>query len=182
MNQQLTDEQETLTGPRPGSASTVVWVVGCFVLAGLVAGLVWWKIIDPPYFVRTSQGAVMDQVQLGRRVQADGWFMVLGVVGGLLGALVLVRRFERAPLLTLLLGCLASVGGGLLALGLGTTLGHSDVTSLARTAKTGAHIPDSLGVISHLVLVAWPIGFLVGAVAILWGTRPRHHDSYRDDS
>lgn len=182
MSHPVSSPPSVRTEPAADPVRDVAWVVGYFVLAGLVAGLVWWKIVDPPYFVRTTQGAAMDEAQLGRRVQADGWFMTLGALAGLFGALVLARRFGKTPLLTLLLGTVASLGGGLLALKLGTTLGHSDVKALARSAKVGAHIPDSLGLISHMVLAAWSIGFLIGAVAILWGTRSRHRDAQDVDA
>lgn len=166
-------EESVPATPAPGVVGDIAWILGYFVVAGVVAGLLWWKVIDPPYFVRNSQGAVMDQAQLSRRVQADGWFATIGVVAGLVGGVVLTRWRDRLPLLTVLLGFVASLAGGLLALKLGTTLGHNDVSSLVKAAKPGAHVTDSLRVISKMVLAAWPVGFLVGSVAVLWGTKGR---------
>jgi hypothetical protein len=47
---------------------------------------------------------------------------------------------------------------------------------LAKAAKVGAQVPDSLDVISHLVLASWPLGFLIPSLVLLWGTKPRRHD------
>ncbi|RLV48978.1 hypothetical protein D9V37_10335 [Nocardioides mangrovicus] len=148
----------------------LAWVVGTLLVLGVVAGLVWWRVADPPYYVRTSQGAVMDQAQLARRVHADGTFMVLGAVAGLLAGLGLTRTRREEPLLTLLLGVVAAVGAGFVALWLGRTLGHVDVRSAVRAAKVGAHVTDTLGVITPAVVLMWPIGYLIAAVGLLWGT------------
>lgn len=154
----------------------VAWVLGCYVAAGIVGGLVWWLVVEPPYFVRTAQGAVMDQMQLGRRVRADGWFMVVGASAGVLGGLLLTWFRDRAPVLVLLVGTLAALLAGCLALSLGTVLGHSDVTGIAESARVGTRIPDSLTLISPLVLITWPLGYLIGAVSVLWGLRARQAD------
>ena len=165
--------QEQETPPprrRGGGLADVVWVLGYFAVAGVVAGVVWWKVVTPAYFVRTSNNAVMVQGELSQRVQADGWFVVIGFLAALLGGLVLTAWRGRSPLLVLLVGYAASVGAGILALRIGIRLGHQDVAALARVAKVGAHVPDSLGVISHLVVIAWPLGFLVSSLVVLWGT------------
>jgi hypothetical protein len=172
--------QEQQTPPprrRRGSGlADLVWVLCYFAVAGVLAGLVWWQVVTPAYFVRTSDNAVMLQAELAQRVQADGWFVVIGFVAALLGGVLLTAWRARSPMLVMLAGYAASLGAGILALEVGTRLGHHDVAALARTAKVGAHVPDSLGVISHLVVIAWPIGFLVSSLVILWGTSPRSRD------
>jgi hypothetical protein len=156
------------------AARDVGWVLGYFVVAGLVAAVLWWQIVEPPYFIRTRTGGVMEQAQLSRRVQADGWFLTIGGAAGLLGGVLLTLWRARRPLLVVLVGFVASLGGGVIALELGKLLGHRDVQALLKAAKVGVHIPDKLDVISPMVLAAWPTGFLVGCVAILWGTSGRH--------
>lgn len=167
------------SAPRPvgaGPVRDVAWVVGYFVLAGVIAGLVWWQVVTPPYFVRTAQGGVMEQAQLGRRIQADGWFVTIGAVAGLVGGVVLTRWRVVLPLLTVLVGFVSSLAAGALALEIGRRLGHRDVTALLKSAKVGGHVTDKLDVISTMVVAAWPIGFLIGAVAILLGTKSRQPD------
>lgn len=166
---------------RSGLIQDIGWILGYFLAAGFVAGLVWWQVVDPPYFMRTSQGGVMDQAQLSHRVRADGWFMAIGGVAGLLGGIGLTRWRDGRPVLVLLVGVVASVAAGGLALELGRLLGHRDVSALLKSATVGAHISDKLDVISPMVLAAWSMGFLVGSVAILLGTRGRHLDVQGSD-
>jgi hypothetical protein len=155
-------------------AKDVGWILGYFVVAGVVAAVVWWQVVDPPFFIRTRTGGVMEQAQLSRRVQADGWFLTIGVTAGLLGGVLLTLWRATRPLLVVLVGFVASLGGGVIALQLGKLLGHRDVQALLKAAKVGAHIHDKLDVISPMVLAAWPTGFLIGCVVILWGTTGRH--------
>ena len=154
-----------------GALADIAWVLGYFAVAGAVAGLVWWKVATPAYFTRTSDNAVMLQGELGQRVQGDGWFVVVGLVLALLGGVVLTRWRNRHPLLVVVVGYAASLAGGLLALALGRTLGHQDVAALAKSTAVGSRFPDSLDVISTLVVVAWPIGFLIGSMVVIWGTK-----------
>lgn len=156
-----------------GWRADVAWVLGYFLLVGLVAGVVWWLVVSPAYYIRTSGNAVMLQGQLGVRVNADGWFVTIGLVAGALGGLALTRWRERDPLLTLLTGFVASIAGGVVALRLGEALGKRDVPALVKAAKVQGHVPDSLHVISSWVVIAWPVGFLLLSVLLLLGTRPR---------
>jgi len=165
-------QQEAAPARRTGGAlADLVWVVAYFAVAGVVAGFVWWKVATPAYYTRTSDNAVMLQSQLGQRVQGDGWFVVVGLVVALVGGVVLTRWRSGHPLLVVLAGYAASLAGGILALMLGRMLGHQDLAALAKSTAPGGRFPDSLDVISPLVVLAWPIGFLIGSVIVIWGTR-----------
>jgi hypothetical protein len=59
---------------------------------------------------------------------------------------------------------------------LGRMLGHQDLAALAKRTAPGGRFPDSLDVISPLVVLAWPIGFLIGSVIVIWGTRAASRD------
>jgi LPXTG-motif cell wall-anchored protein len=170
-------QQQETTGARrsAGALADLAWVLGYFAVAGAVAGFVWWKLATPAYYTRTGDNAVMLQSELGQRVQGDGWFVVVGLVAALLGGVVLTR-WRRHPLLVVLVGYAASLAGGILALALGRMLGHQDVAALAKTAAVGSRFPDSLDVISPLVVVAWPIGFLIGSVVVIWGSKAATRD------
>ncbi|GGF58280.1 hypothetical protein GCM10011519_35170 [Marmoricola endophyticus] len=145
-----------------------------FVVLGLVAGVVWQWVATAPTVLRTEDNAVMDQAQLGVKVSADGWFAVVGVVGGLVAGFGLLRP-RRDPLLVVVLGIVASVGAAYLALWLGGALAHVPRSEI-RAARPGTTLTTSLTLISHAVVLAWPLGFLVAATASLWGaekqTRP----------
>ncbi len=154
-----------------GVLADLAWVLGLFAVAGAAAGVAWWKLAKPALYTRTSDNAVMFQGELGNRVQSDGWFVVIGLVAGILVGVVLIQWRRGHPLLVVLVGYAASLGAAALAMWLGRMLGHQDVAALLRKAAVGDHIPDSLNVISRLVVVAWPIGFLIGSVVMIWGTK-----------
>jgi len=170
-------QQEAAPARRTGGGlADLAWVVAYFAVAGVLAGFVWWKVATPAYYMRTSDNAVMLQSQLGQRVQADGWFVVVGLVVALVGGVVLTRWRSGHPLLVVLAGYAASLAAGVLALMLGRMLGHQDLAALAKSTAPGGRFPDSLDVISPLVVLAWPIGFLIGSVIVIWGTRAASRD------
>ena len=170
-------QQEAAPPRRTGGAlADLAWVLVYFAVAGVLAGFVWWKVATPAYYTRTSDNAVMLQSQLGQRVQGDGWFVVVGLVVALVGGVVLTRWRSGHPLLVVLAGYAASLAAGILALMLGRMLGHQDLAALAKSTAPGGRFPDSLDVISPLVVLAWPIGFLIGSVIVIWGTRAASRD------
>ena len=170
-------QQEAAPARRTGGAlADLAWVLVYFAVAGVLAGFVWWKVATPAYYTRTSDNAVMLQSQLGQRVQGDGWFVVVGLVVALVGGVVLTRWRSGHPLLVVLAGYAASLAAGILALMLGRMLGHQDLAALAKSTAPGGRFPDSLDVISPLVVLAWPIGFLIGSVIVIWGTRAASRD------
>lgn len=159
-----------------GALADLAWVVAYFAVAGVLAAFVWWKVATPAYYTRTSNNAVMLQGELGQRVQADGWFVVVGLVVALVGGVVLTRWRNGHAMLVVLAGYALSLAGGILALVLGRMLGHQDVAALAKSTAPGARFPDSLDVISPIVVLAWPIGFLIGSVIVTWGTKAASRD------
>ena len=170
-------QEEAAPARRTGGAlADLAWVLVYFAVAGVLAGFVWWKVATPAYYTRTSDNAVMLQSQLGQRVQGDGWFVVVGLVVALVGGVVLTRWRSGHPLLVVLAGYAASLAAGILALMLGRMLGHQDLAALAKSTAPGGRFPDSLDVISPLVVLAWPIGFLIGSVIVIWGTRAASRD------
>ncbi len=106
------EQQEAATAHRSGGAlADLGWVLGYFAVAGAVAGVVWWQVASPAYYTRTSDNAIMLQVELGQRVQGDGWFVVIGLVAALIGGVVLTHWRNRHLLLVVLAGYVASLAG-----------------------------------------------------------------------
>ncbi len=57
----------------------LVW----FVVAGIVAAVAWWRLVDLPQATREGGSVVIQADQLGKQVNIDGWFFVIALVGGL---------------------------------------------------------------------------------------------------
>lgn len=148
---------------------TELAVVGLwFVVAGLVAGLVWWRITPLAEFTRTSNGLRMGEEQLGVQVSSDGWFAVIAMVGGALSGLLLAAWRRRDSVVTvLLLPIGAGIATGLMVL-LGDLLGPADPRSVSTASlAVGDKVPLQLHVHAHGVLLIWPLAALLGAFVVL---------------
>ena len=73
---------QRMSGRRDGVLADVVVVLGCFAVAGLVAGLLWPQLVSPVEVVRTEAGLTTAEVALSERFDNDAWFMVLAVALG----------------------------------------------------------------------------------------------------
>src|SRR5690348_3321630 len=64
-------------------------VLAWFGVAAVIGALVWWQVTPLAEYTRTSDNALMDEQQLSKQFGTDGWFWVIGSVGGLVSGLVL---------------------------------------------------------------------------------------------
>lgn len=113
------------TAARPDLAQSLV-AVAVIVGAGLVWGLLWWR-LAPTAATVVQDGGVYLQGHQELMAAQDGWFAVLGAATGALLAVVwpiVVRQRQVAALLVGLAGCVAA---GLIAWGLGVWLGPSSL-------------------------------------------------------
>ena len=159
---------------RHPSASTAVRrdvtvVVGWFVLLGVVSGVLWWLLVSPAEFTKLPSGGSMGEVDLGRRFNADGWYVVVAGVLGLVSGLGLSWWRSRDPLLTSLLLLVGSVAAAALMTVTGHLLGPGPTRAALAAAKVGARIPERLDVDTFVVYLSWPIAVLLGALVVLLG-------------
>lgn len=152
--------------PLRDAVVVLVW----FVVAAVVAAVIWWQVTPLPVYTRTKQGAVMDQVQLGGQVAVDGWYFLLAVGLGLVSGVVLTAWRRRDAVATVVLVALGAVAAAWIAIVLGRWLGPPDPHGLMNHLAVGAHAPVQLQLTSHGEWLVWPMAALLGAVAVLWGT------------
>lgn len=159
--------------PRPaGAGRDVLVVLGSLLVLGVLAGMLWWLLVDPAQFTKTAQGGAMSENELGKRFDADAWFAVIGLAAGVVAGLVLSAWRSRDPLLVsglLLVGSLLAAGAMLLV---GRLLGPGDTGAALRAAKVGAKVPETLGLDTWLAVLGWPIGVLMGTLFVLLGRAP----------
>ncbi len=151
-------------------------VVGSLALLGVVCGLLWWLAVNPAEFTELKGGGAMGEVQLGKRFNADGWYVVLALVPGFLAGLALSWWRSRDPLLTsglLLVGAVAAAA--VMAL-VGHLVGPPNPDAVLAGGKIGAHAPVQLAVTAWSAYLAWPIGVLAGALLVLWSQPGPQHD------
>jgi len=145
-------------------------VVGWFVVLGLLAAVLWWQVTPLAEFTRTASNAAMDEEQLGRQVAADGWYLTIAAVGGLVSGITLLSLRRRDPVAMVLLVTAGSLLAGWLMLRVGHWLGPADPTAALRHARVGAQVPVPLTIQAHGVFWLWPVTTLLGAAGVIWGT------------
>jgi hypothetical protein len=161
----------------------VVVVLGWFLVLGVLAAVLWWQVTPLAEFTRTTSNAQMDEEQLGRQVAADGWYLTIAAVGGLVSGITLLSLRRRDPVATVLLVAAGSLLAGWLMLRVGHWLGPSDPAAALRHARVGAKVPVPLAVQAHGVFWVWPVATLLGAVGVIWGTdEPRPPRPSGDES
>jgi hypothetical protein len=146
------------------------FVLAWFVVLAVVAAVVWWQVTPLAEYTRTADNAQMDEQQLGRQVAADGWYVVIAAVGGLLSGVLLLSLRRRDPVATVVLVVLGSLLGGWLMLRIGLWLGPADPKSVLPHVPVGTKVPLQLEPKAIGVLYVWPIMALVGAIGVIWGT------------
>ena len=172
----MPDRVRRLTDWRAFGADAVA-ILGWFVVAGLVGGVLWWQLTPLAEWTRTTGNAEMPEVELRRMVAIDGWFMLVAALGGLVSGLVLAVWRKRDPISTVLL---IVVGAGLASASMAVTghlLGPGDLKEALSSAATGAKVPVELRPASHGTYLVWPVTALFGALLVLWGTTPSRKDA-----
>jgi hypothetical protein len=157
----------------------VLVVLAAFVVAAIVVGVAWPMVVDPVVVERTEDGLLTDEVALGDRFDAVGWYALLsGGAGLLLGAiLVSIRRaHEVMTLLAVLVGACAA---SWLAAGIGTWLGPDDPNQVLADAEIGATAPERVVLTAEVAYLVWPISAVIGSAVVLW-SQPGRRDE-RDD-
>jgi hypothetical protein len=152
----------------------VAVVLAWFVVAALLGALLWWQITPLAEYTRTATNAEMGEDQLGRQVSADGWFFVIGGVGGLLSGVALSLLRRRDPVATVVLVTLGGLLATWLMLRVGLWLGPANPKDVLTHVPVGHKVPLQLETSADGVLFTWPLGALLGAIAVLWGSDERH--------
>ena len=159
---------------RPGLRHPLVrdagFVLAWFLVLAVVAAVVWWQLTPLAEYTRTADNAQMDEQELGRQVAADGWYVVIAAVGGMLSGIMLLSLRRRDPVATVVLVVLGSLLCAWVMLRVGQWLGPADPKSVLRHAAVGSKVPLQLKPKATGVVYVWPIMALVGAIGVIWGT------------
>jgi hypothetical protein len=159
---------------RTPSASTAVGrdvatVLGILLALGILGGVVWWLVVSPAEYTKAASGASMGELDLGKQFAADGYYVVVAALAGLLAGIALTWWRSRDPVLTTVL---LLVGSALAAAAMAVTghlLGPSGTSAALAAAKIGDKVPVPLKVDAFVVYLTWPVAVLVGAGVVLFG-------------
>jgi hypothetical protein len=149
------------------AARDAVAIVGTYLVLGAVAALLWWLFVDPAVFTRSQDGGVtMGEMQLAEQFNADGWYVVIAGVLGMVSGAVLTWWRSRDFLLTVALLTVGSGFAASLMAWLGGVLGPTEPSLVE--AATGTRLPAPLEVASPVCYLVWPIAALIGSLLVLW--------------
>ncbi|CAN5472212.1 hypothetical protein BH10ACT10_BH10ACT10_09020 [soil metagenome] len=148
-------------------------VLGGMLLLGMVCGVLWWLLVDPAAFTKLRDGGVMQEEDLSKQFSADGVYVVIAAVSGLVSGLLLIWWRTHDVLLTSVLLVLGTAVAAAARERTGHRLGPADPGAALAAAKVGARVPERLDVDAFTVYLAWPVSALVGALVVLLNVTPR---------
>jgi hypothetical protein len=157
---------------RDGLASLSV-VLAWFGVAAVIGAVIWWQVTPLAEFTRTKDNATMDEQQLSKQFGTDGWFWVIGSIGGLVSGVLLILLRRRNPILMVLLVAAGGAFATFVMLEVGLMLGPSNPGSVLASTPVGAKVPLQLEPTAHGVWFSWPIAALLGGIVALWITEAR---------
>ena len=134
---------------------------------GIPAGYIWALLAPRALAQVVSRGAAsVVNPETTAFIAADAWFVLIAAVGGLLtgiaGYLLLVRRWGAPAALGLILGGLAAAA---LMLWIGDNYGHAAFQHRLLTDRPGTYLHAALSLGSKGALVFWPM--LVALVIVI---------------
>ena len=131
------------------------------VLAGLIAGLVWKLVTDPPAYTVGEDGtAAITDRGLGRFFAADAAFVVVGLIAGIaLGTLAWQWLRDLGWPVALIAAAGAAVGA-LIAWRFGMMIGFNHFAERIAAAQPGDTVPIDLALHTPTAWVVWPFAAL----------------------
>jgi hypothetical protein len=156
-------------------AAVLVGVTAAVALLGIPAAFAWAAVVPRVAVVITGHGAAeVINPETKAFIAADGWFCVIGVIGGVLagvvGYLTAVRRSGPAAVAGLILGGLAA---SIAAWWIGRNIGLASFRTALYLGQQGAVLHAPLVLRAHTALVIWPLtsALVVGLAELLLGQR-----------
>ncbi len=132
-----------------------VLTVASLVVGGF-AGLVWSSVAPlPTYTVQGDGHATISERGLASMIAADAWFVVVGLIGGLLLGGAAWRWFKNVgwPVAVIAVG--SGLLAGLFCLWLGQLIGPGPFEARLASAQPGDVVPVALRLRSPSALAAW---------------------------
>jgi hypothetical protein len=169
-----------LAGP-PTDLVVRAVVITCvaFAVAGAFAGWLWAQLADPAAYEVLRAGAIMGEEQAGREFGVDVTYALIAVCIAVPLGLLAGWRWHRVGWPEVLAAAGGSGIAAVLSWRLGIVWGPDDPVGRLPTAQVGDLLPAQLDVHAKGLLLAWPVGALVGVIiAVLLFSRPSRPQPY----
>lgn len=163
-------------GPTKGRLAAFLAALAGSAVLGIAAGLIWAAVAPRALLQEIGHGeAQLVNAESSAFIAADGWFCLITAAGGLIagvaGYRVLVRRAGWAATAGLVLGAVAAA---LLAMWVGENVGLGTYNHLIASSPAGTFFNASLALGAKSALAFWPL--LTSAVILLAETGARRSD------
>lgn len=146
-------------GRPPAFRQFTGWVLlhlGLSGLLGVLAGVLWWRVVDLPVYVVGEDGrASTTERGLTEIFATDAWFCLIGVVVGVGLGLVAWRWLSAAGWPMVPVAVVGSVGSALLCWYVGWSLGPGPLDPRLAEATAGDSVPVELTVHTWVAVVVW---------------------------
>jgi hypothetical protein len=151
---------------------TALVTLAVFAAAGLLGGGLWAAITEPPSYVvtRPLPDPLPTDAFPTDSFDSDAWFLVLGVVGGLVCGFACTALFRHTGLVVLAAVLAGAALASFVVNRLGMTLGPPPIAQQARDAGVGDVLSFPLHVGATGVFLGWPFAAVAGlmlAVSLL---------------
>jgi hypothetical protein len=151
------------------AADQIVFTVASMlggVVAGFAGGAVWSAIADPPKALVTRQGVFLaSEVGYDHRAVETLWFLVVGILGGIVAGAVIGLLGRRHGAVTVVAAVLMGAVASGLAAWSGIHVFGPDLGSQLADAAPGDQVQTALTVTSDVAYLGWAIGALIGLLA-----------------
>lgn len=156
----------------PGFLRSTGSRVGAFAVlgigAGVLAGVVWWSVVDLPlYRIQADSSAVTGERELTEFIAGDAWFCVIGVVVGLVLGTLGWRYLRSVGWPLVVIVAAVALTAAVACWAVGYQLGPGEFERRLATARPGDLVPIDLTVRAYASLVVWPF---LAVVPVLLGS------------
>ncbi len=152
---------------RSGVVRRSLLVVGTLLLAGIVAGVLWALLAEPPGYTVNADGASMGETAAGAQFGVEVLYAGLALAFGLLLGVLTGLRLPQYGWVIAVALVIGSLGAAFLSYAVGRWLGPPDPSQSVTGAPVGAVVPIQLDVAARGVLLVWPVAALVGLLVAL---------------
>jgi hypothetical protein len=146
----------------------VVAILMVFAVAGAACGFLWERIWTAPTGAAYQHRWLLDGHGLPEDFSGTGLYVLIAASAGLVLGLVLTLFFDNDEVASLAAIIVGSVLAAYLMWVVGSALGPPDPHAIARTADDLDPIPADLSVHGKSPWLAFPLGALVSAAAVLF--------------
>lgn len=153
------------------------------VLTLLVApyvGMLWERIAPAPTYVNLSGEVYLDNQDTSAFIAADGWFLIIGFLAGVVAAGLAYWRW-RGDLVVIVAMSLAGIAAAYIAREVGEAFGPPPIQQTALTLSDGETIDGALKLGADAVLYSWPVGVLLTYLSLIGGLERTSEDEEPDD-